>query len=485
MSQYVSDPPEENKLPTLEPVAPLAQKKRANLSKMGITALFVLIGLSLLLFSGQIIVGLTQTSPARAAQKAFPRPTPGTFMAQNAASPTPAQGAAPTPTPTPVSPFFSPSNADAPALQLPGGHSVVYQSTTHLYLVSTTDNSILPIYTPGYTYSQAVRPILTPDGRLIYSGDQGIWITDVFDPQPTQIAHLDANMVVASLALSQDGKVIAWSTEPTDGMGQMSIYAGPLTSPQLIRQSTLDCPCFRIFSFSNGTGSAADQTLLLTDDRGGSNEAVQYGLWSLDISTPSATPQLLMDESSQQGPLAFVPYSNTLLYAPYEGAVPVPTDGSVPSDVAALSYANSLSITTLDSSSLQQGNSQVVLPRQKNPANSGQDHWVTTPTFSPDGHTLAYVEFSSDTQDPYDRHSALYTVQINSSGSQIQAGHPQLVATSTARLFELGPWLNSHVITMYGDGSLYALDVQSGAMTTLAQPGGYLRLLAVVGTGRT
>lgn len=448
---------------------------------MGILTLFVLIGLSLLLFSGQIIIGLTQTSPASAAQQALPQPA----RARSQVSPTPAQGTAPTPTPTPVTPFFAPSNTAAPALQLSAGYYVLYQSTTHLYLVSTTDNSIRPIYTPSYTYSQAVRPLLTPDGQLIYTGDQGIWITDVFDPQPTQIAHLDPDMVIASLALSQDGKMIAWSTEPTNGTGQMNIYAGPLNTPQLIRQSSLDCPCFRIFSFLNGTSSAADQTLLLTDDRGGSNEAVQYGLWSLDISTPSPVPQLIMDENSQQGPLAFVPYSNTLLYAPYEGAVPVPTDGSVPSDVAALSYANSLSITTLTGSSLVMGSSQVVLPGQKNLANSSQDHWVTTPTFSPDGHTLAYVEFSSDTQDPYDRHSALYTVQLNGSSSQIQVGHPQLVATSTARLFELGPWLNSHVVTMYGDGSLYALDVQSGAMTTLAQPGGYLRLLAVVGTGQT
>jgi hypothetical protein len=480
LSQYVSDPSEEKNVSVLEPGAPPAQKAQARFSNMGIITLFVLIGLSLLLFSGQIILGLTQTSPASAAQQALPHPTRTTFQARRSASPTPAQGFVPTPTPTPVSPFFTPSNAVAPALQLPSGHYVLYQTTTHLYLVSTTDNTILPIYTPSYTYNQAVRPILTPDGRLIYSGDQGIWITDMFDAQPTQIAHLDPNMVIASLALSQDGKMIAWSTEPMNGIGQMSIYAGPLASPQLIRQSTLDCPCFRVFSFLNGTGTTADQTLLLTDDRGGSNEAVQYGLWSLDISTPSAEPQQIMDENTQQGPLAFIPYSNTLLYAPYEGAVPAPTDGSVPSDVAALSYADSLSLTTLSGSALMPGDSQVVLPRPKNAANSALDHWITTPTFSPDGHTLAYVEFSTDTQDPYDRHSALYTVQINGTGSHIQAGRPQLVATSTARLFELGSWLNSHVITMYGDGSLYVLDVQSGAMTMLVHPGGYVRILGIV-----
>lgn len=355
-----------------------------------------------------------------------------------------------------------------------------------MYLVSTTDNTILSLYTPGYTYNQAVRPLLMPSGQILYSGNQGIWLTDLFDQQPVQIAPLAPNMVITSLALSQDGKTIAWTTEPVDDTGQINIYAGPLSDPQLIRQqSALNCPCLRIFSFLNGTTEAANTTLLLTDDRG-SNSAVQYGLWSLDISTPAAEPQVIMDENAQQGPLAFVPYSTTLLYAPYEGAVPVPTDSSVPADVAALSYANSMSIMTLDGSSLTQGTSQVVLRNQKNQANSPQASWLTTPTFSPDGQTLAYVEFSSDTQAPYDRHSALYTVQITGSGSQIQVGHPQLLSTSTARLLELGPWLNSHVITVYGDGSIYALDTQSGGLTTLVQSGNrYLRILATVGVGQT
>src|SRR5260370_15794475 len=112
-------------------------------------------------------------------------------------------------------------------------------------------------------------------------------------------------------------------------------------------------------------------------------------------------------------------------------------------------------------------------------------HWLTTPTFSPDGHTMAYVEFSSDTQESYDRYSALYTVDLNGSGSQVQVGHPKLVATSTTLLLELGPWLNSHVVTMYGDGALYALDVQSGALTTLAQAHVYLRNLSTVDTELT
>lgn len=450
---------------------------------MGIVTLFILIGMSLLLFSGQIILGLM--SLASAAQSTSAHQQTSTAQEPRSATAEPSQGATLTPTPTPTSPFFTPNNAPASTLQLPSRHYVVYQDATHIYLVSTTDNTVTSIYTPDYIYNQAVRPILTPTGQLLYTGDQGIWLTNLFDQQPVQIASLNPNMVIASLALSQDGKIIAWSTEPADGTGQISIYAGPLDNPQLIRQqSALDCPCFRIFSFLNSSSAAADTTLLLTDDRG-SNETVQYGLWSLNISTPSADPQLIMDEDSQQGPLAFIPYSNTLLYAPYEGAVPVPTDNSVPADVAALSYANGMHIATLDSSTLVLGASQTVLPAPKNLANSAQNHWVTTPTFSPDGHTLAYVEFSSDPQDPYDRHSALYTVQVSGSGAQPQIGHPQLLVTSTAKLFELGPWLNSHVITMYGDNAIYAFDTQSGALAMLVQGGGYLRILATVGTGQT
>lgn len=460
-----------------------ARSKRARLPGAGIVALFVLIGLSLLLFSGQIILGLTQTSSANASQQVLAQPSAQSTTRSAGATPT--QGSAPTPTPSPDLPFFTPNNVTLPTLQLPGGHYVMFQSSTHIYLISTTDNSVLPIYTPDYHYNQAVPPILTPSGQLIYSGSKGIWITDIFDPQPVQIAAFGSDVIVASMALSQDGKVIAWSTEPANGTGQVSIYAGPLSDPQpVLQQSSLDCPCFRIFAFLNGTDTAADNTLLLTDDRG-SNEALQYGLWSLDLSHPAAIPQLMMSEDAQQGPLALAPYSNTLLYAPYEGAAPVPTDNSVPADIAALSYANSLSIASLNGSSLDQSDSQVVLAGKKNLANSAQNQWVTTPTFSPDGHTLAYVVFSSDPQDPYDRHSAIYTVQFGGSSSQPQVGRPHLVSTSTAKLLELGPWLNSHVLTLYGDDTIYALDVQSGALTSLTHPGDYVRILATIGTGLT
>jgi hypothetical protein len=254
----------------------------------------------------------------------------------------------------------------------------------------------------------------------------------------------------------------------------------------LIRQqTTTNCPCFRVFSFLNGSTTQADTTLLLTDDRG-SDGATQQGLWSLDLTNPNVDPVLILEEDPQQGPLTFAPYSNTLLYSANEQSVPSPTDGSVPADIAALSYANSLSVTSLEGTPVSSSiSTQTILPAQKNLANSAQYSWVTTPTFSPDGTTLAYVEFSSDAQEPYDRYSALYTVQITASNSQLQVGKPQLVATSLTRLLELGPWFNSHVVTLYGDGALYALDIQSGSLTQVTQPGGYLRILGIIGNGQS
>ena len=261
-----------------------------------------------------------------------------------------------------------------------------------------------------------------------------------------------------------------------------SIYAGPLAAPTMVyEQPALDCPCYRIFSFAGGSGVHADNTLLLTDDRG-SNEAVQYGLWSLDITQTPAEPQLILDENPQQGPLALTPNGNGLLYSSNEGAVPIPTDNSVPTSIASLSYANDLNLATLSGSSQTIGTSQTVLEKQDDLSNIAQYHWVTTPLFSPDAHTLAYIEFSSDSQNPYDRHSALYTVQISGSGAHIHAGKPKLIATSTELLMELGAWINNHIITFYSDGSLYAMDLQNNALTTLVQTNTYANVVAVIGS---
>lgn len=476
----MSDPP--NQLPPRVSQPLRNSHLHARFTKAGVLSLLILIGLLLLLFSGQLILNLLQPNDNKV------KPVAASIHS----SPTPKHARALTPTPTQSldttdstsSPFFRPGNVTFPPLQLPAGYYVIYEQKDNLYLVSSTGNFSHVVPTQGYIYSEAVPPILTPSGQILYSGN-GIWLTDPFGGTPTQIADLSPDQVITSMELSNDGKMIAWSTEPVEGTGNIEIHAGPLAAPSIVyEQPALDCPCFRIFSFMNGVGTQADNTLLLTDDRG-SHEAVQYGLWSLNLTQTPAILQLILDENPQQGPLALTPYGNGLLYSTNEGAVPVPTDNSVPTDIAALSYANDLNLTMLSGSLTTPGASQVILAEQDNLSNSAQYHWVTTPVFSPDAHTLAYVEFSSDSQDPYDRHSALYTVQISGSGTHLHAAKPRLIATSTELLLELGAWFNNHIITFYADGALYAMDLQTNSLTTLAQPGTYARIIAVIGSPRT
>ncbi len=440
--------------------------------------------LLLLLFSGEFVYSLVRT-----AQTAHPLATQTAQTTQSAqpGTPTSQPGTATSviqASPTATSPISVLNHENAPPLQLPGSQYFVYETNDTLYLVSANGNFSQAISTQGYTRNNATPPILMPTGQLLYSSD-GIWMTNVFGGLPVQIAPLDTGQVITSMALSSDGKMLAWSTEPANGSGTLVIHAGSLTSPTAVyQQSALNCPCFRIFSFMNGPAVQADHTLLLTDDRG-SHQAVQNGLWSLDISATPATPQPILAGDPSQGPLALTPFGNTLLYSSDEGTVPAPTDSSVPPDVAALSYPNSLSIATLSGTPLTTGNSQVVLPEQDNLSNTAQYHWVTTPVFSPDTHTLAYVEFSSDQQEPYDRHSAIYTVQISGSGAHLRASKPQLLATTTNQLVELGPWYNNHILTFYADGSLYALDISSGSLAVFAQPSSYARIVAVVGFAGT
>lgn len=366
-------------------------------------------------------------------------------------------------------------------LELPQGQYIIYEQQNKLYMIPSTGGLPTLITAPGYVYTAAVRPILTPSGQLLYSGD-GVWLTDIFSGKSTRIASLAPNMVITSMALSSDGAVIAWSTEPVDGNGNAAIYAGLVTAPTLVYEHPdADCPCFRIFSFTGGAGNQGDTSLLLTDDQE-SIEGVQYGLWTLDLAAPFTEPVPLLDEASLQGPLAFAPSGNTLLYSPNEGIVPSPTDDSVPGTIASLTYANSLSVATLDGFPLRLSRLQVVLPQQHNVSNNAQYHWVTTPLFSPDGHTLIYVEFSSDSQAPFDRHSALYTVQVADVGTQLHTtSKPHLLATSPALLIELGPWFNEHTITFYADRTLYALDIRNGSVATVLQTAAYARIIAVVG----
>ena len=451
------------------------QNSPVRFSKAGIISLLVLIGLLLVLFSSLFIFSLPQLATSRAKQNR------GTVQVHHAATNTPAL----TPTPTgsqdlnltATPPLFMPSNTLLPPLTLPGGHYVVYEWMNNLYVVSTDSGQIQLITTNGYVYSEAVRPILTPSGQLLYSGD-GLWLTNIFNGTPTRIASVAPKQVITSVALGNDGTTIAWSTEPADGNGVIDIYAGQVGATQLVyEQQATDCPCFRIFSFMNGPGKKGDTTLLLTDDRG-SHEAVQYGLWTLDLTEDSPTPQLLLDEDPQEGPLTLTPSGNALLYSSSEGLAPIPADESVPTDVAALTYANSLNLAALASQPLTMSNAQVVLPEQHNLNNTADYHWITTPLFTRDGRTLVYVEFSSDAQEPYDRHSAIYIVQLTGSGNHLHASKPVLLATSSARLIELGTWINDSILTFYSDSMLYAMDIKTGAVTALAQTQGYARIVA-------
>ncbi len=197
----------------------------------------------------------------------------------------------------------------------------------------------------------------------------------------------------------------------------------------------------------------------------------------------TAIPQQLLTEDAQQGPLALAPYSNVLLYSSSEGVSSVPTDGSVPDDVATLYYANSLDVTTLSGQPATLGPTQVILPEQHNLRNSADYYWVTTPVFTMDGHTIIYVEFNSGSQPPYDRTSAIFEAQINGSGKSLSVGNPHLLATSTAQLLELGPWFNNHILTFYADNSLYAVDIQTGATAFIVHAGTYARIIAVTGLG--
>lgn len=478
MTQQVSKPPEEPQDDKVQ-VRPLAQSvffQQTRFPRAGIFVSLVLVSVFILSSAVLLLLSLVQ-----AATPHLPVSRVVTSVATQTHSHVASVTAVPDVTVSTTPPIFVPGNASVPPLQLPAGHYLVYEQQSGIYVVDSAGGSLQKISTPGYVYSQAVHPLITSSGQLLYAGN-GIWLTDIFGGTAQQIAFLAPNTVIASMALSSDGTTVAWSTEPAGGNGLLDIYAGPLKAPvKVFEQAASNCPCFRVFEFMSGSGTQADMTLLLTDGQQ-SHGSLQFGLWSLNLTQPLvAAPQLLMNSNSPQGPLALAP-SNVLLYSSYEGSVAVPTDNSVPTDVATLNYANSLEVTTLSGQPLAFNASQVILADQREQGNSAAYHWVTTPVFTLDGHTLIYVEFSSQAQNPYDRSNALFMVHI--SGKDLRVGKPQLLATSNVLLLELGAWLNDHILTFYGDGVLYAIDISTGAVATIAQTGAYARLIAVISVDR-
>ncbi len=426
--------------------------------------MLVLVGMLLLLFTGQLTWSISQTITHKASTR--PRPT----VSANIDS----------------GPLLPPGKSSAPQLALPTGKYVVYEQQKNISLVTASGGIATPLTTPGYSYNRAVPARILPSGQLLYSGN-GLWLADIFNDTTQQIATLPAGQVITSMALSTDGTTIAWSTEPANGIGNTVLYAGPLEkSVSIYQHDATDCPCYRVFSFLHGSGAKANSTVLLTDDRG-DHHAVQYGLWSLNLTAmPLGEPQMLLAGDTLQGPLALSPFGNTLLYSTSLGIVPTTDDGSVPIDIASLNYANSLSMTGISVSTtgavpaFVKNGPHVVLPEQRDLSNSAAYHWVTTPTFSQDGRTLIYVEFSSDAQTPFDRHSAVYIVQTSGTGTQLKVGKPQLLATSTDLFVELGAWMNNTTLTFYSDGTLYAVDITNGAVAPIIATKNYARVIAVV-----
>ena len=432
--------------------------------------LLVLVGMLFLLFTGQLFWNLSQVVARRTST--VPRPTPTANQNRD------------------VGPLLPPGQAAAPQLTLPTGKYVVYQQQKSISIVPLAGGLVTVLTTPGYLYNLAVPPLITPSGQLLYSGN-GLWLTDIVNGMPKQIATLPAGQVITSMVLSSDGTTVAWSTEPANGTGNTMLYVGPLEkSVPIYQHDATDCPCYRVFAFWQGKGVEPDSTLLLTNDRG-DHRAVHYGLWSvnLTVAPPLENPQPLLPDDASQGPLALSSDGTTLLYSTNQDIVPTTDDLSVPLDIAALNYANSLSLAHIGVSSSDNDpdpvlqNTSTLLPEQHDLSNSAAYHWVTTPTFAPDGHTLLYIVFSSDAQTPFDRHNAVYMVHSRSSNGQPTAGTPQLLANSTDLFVELGAWISNSRLTFYSDGTLYALDTSNGAVAPIIKTTTYTRVIAVVQGG--
>lgn len=461
MTQQVSSPPEETQQQSATPSQP--SRRGALFSRPTIALWLVSIVLLLLVFTGQAV---------RSIPPLLKTTLKSIVPASHVVGIVPSAGQAPLQIP-------GQTGTGTSSIELPGGRSIIYEQQNTISMITTGSSQPRVLNTPGYLYNRSISPLLTSDGQLLYSGN-GLWLLNISNGKARQVATLPANQVITSLALSRDSTTVAWSTRPLTGQGDVTIYAGSLQkSVPVYHHSLASCPCLRVFSFLGAAGKEGDATILLADDRG-SQRAVMYGLWSLNLlQKPLQNPRQLLSSAKTAGPLQLAPDGDTLLYSSYEGFVPFPTDNSAPADTTSLTYANSLNITTLSGATSDIGTGQVILPEQNELSTIDAYHWITTPTFSPDGHTLLYIQFSSDSYPPYSRHSALYSVQLTGSGTHLQIGAPQLVATTPAYFMELGPWLNEHIVTFYADGSLYAFDIQNGAYKLLIQTSYYTHIAAV------
>jgi hypothetical protein len=331
--------------------------------------------------------------------------------------------------------------------------------------------------TPGYT--SLVPPVLTSGGQLLYAGNGGVYLLNLLHITTAtlrQIASIDPQkQIIASMAMSADGQEVFWSVEPHNGSGTISLYQASLTpvgvtAPTLLySQPTNNCPCYMVFGLAEaGVGKTAK--LLLTDNLG--TPADQgTGLWAFDQVQHQVGTQVLAEEQGED-PLALSSDHTLLAYAPTTGEVPEPTDGSVPSQVGSQPFGNSIAI--VDATPAAPGKPITIVSPQTNVHSFSVYHWITTPTFSPDNQSIAYIQFSSDDIGPYDRHSSLYIASTKGSGA------PKAVANFSAQLVELGSWLDSHTLLLYADKCIYALDTRTAAISLVSVVQNYSRIVGLV-----
>ncbi len=374
----------------------------------------------------------------------------------------------------PPSPISGPASKDTPP-RLSANTGILYTVGNVVYLL--TNNSIPEaLNMPGY--NPFIAPILTSDGRLLYAGD-GLYLADPLSRDaapPLQIAKINtATQVIASIAISADGKQVYWSVEPHNGVGKSMLYEATLTAtgastPTLLYSKQAgDCPCYLIFGIGP-TSTEGTPTLLLSDDLG-TPTGQGTGLWIFDVAHQQVGPELLADNQGQ-APLILSSDGARLAYGLTTGEVPEPTDGSVPLQIGSLPYANSMAVTGWNGTAL--GTPTIIVPPQANVPTFSSYHWITTPIFSPDNQSIAYIQFSSDDKSPYDRHSSLYITGINGQSA------PRVIANFSARLVELGGWLDDHTLLFYADDGIYALDTQTTAFSLLATTTDYSSIIGPI-----
>lgn len=402
----------------------------------------------------------------------------GTPIFRPSATPTtvtlPSGAQIPLPPPYPLS--GPPSTATPPRLAVDGG--IIYSDDAGIYLLTADAAEPEKLNTPNYV--SRVSPRVTSNGYVLYAGNNGLYLLDILhrdSVKPLQVASINSQtQIIASTAISSNGQAIYWSVEPHTGKGAMTLYTATLTSTgvsaptALYTKSAGACPCYMLF----GTGPAGPDgapSLLLTDDLG-TPAGQGTGLWSFDPATQQIGASLL-DDTQGQAPLALSADYSQLAYAPTTGQVPEPTDNSVPNQVANQPYGNSIAVSAWGSSAV------TLVPQQGNVPTFSSYHWITTPVFSPDGHTLAYIQFSADDSGPYDRHNTLYIADTAGTTT------PVVVANFNTLLVELGGWLDSHTLILYSDNGIYALDINTSAISLLAATFNYSHIIGLVNLTET